>query len=261
MLSVGPTKTNGSWWRGLTEYSPLEKGMANHFSILALRTPWIVWKGKKVGHWKMNYEMVGQHHRLNWHGFGWTLGVGDWQGGLASYSSRGHKESDTDWATELNWMLSISFHAFSSFNPHKNLARQVLSPFHRQRSYNLEMLGMVYCAGRRASKQHVRIFSYVCLIPRNKDSSHSALSHFNKTIPHKGTYRQLGFWLGWIPGNLLGLLSLKPNHTVITSLLSHEVSSATLHSYGQLLQCGLSSVKTPTLRPVHFTSHQPRGLA
>ena len=25
--------------RGLTEYGPLEKGMANHFSILALRTP------------------------------------------------------------------------------------------------------------------------------------------------------------------------------------------------------------------------------
>ena len=25
---------------------PLEKGMANHFSILALRTPWTVWKGK-----------------------------------------------------------------------------------------------------------------------------------------------------------------------------------------------------------------------
>ena len=27
-----------SWWRVLTECGPLEKGMANHFSILALRT-------------------------------------------------------------------------------------------------------------------------------------------------------------------------------------------------------------------------------
>ena len=36
---VGPPKTGGSWWRGLTECGPLEKGMANHFSILALRTP------------------------------------------------------------------------------------------------------------------------------------------------------------------------------------------------------------------------------
>ena len=26
-------------------------------------------------------EMVGWHHQLNGHGFGWTLGVGDGQGG------------------------------------------------------------------------------------------------------------------------------------------------------------------------------------
>ena len=43
----GPPKTGGSWWRGLTECGPLEKGMANHFSILVLRIPWTVWKGKK----------------------------------------------------------------------------------------------------------------------------------------------------------------------------------------------------------------------
>ena len=43
----------GSWWRGLTECGPLEKGMANHFSILALRTPWTVWEGKKIGYWKV----------------------------------------------------------------------------------------------------------------------------------------------------------------------------------------------------------------
>ena len=34
--------------------SPMEKEMANHFSILVLRTPWTVWKGKKIRHWKMN---------------------------------------------------------------------------------------------------------------------------------------------------------------------------------------------------------------
>ena len=28
-------------------------------------------------------EMVGWHHRLDGHGFGWTLGVGDGKGGLA----------------------------------------------------------------------------------------------------------------------------------------------------------------------------------
>ena len=27
-------------------------------------------------------EMVGWHHQLNGHGFGWTPGVGDGQGGL-----------------------------------------------------------------------------------------------------------------------------------------------------------------------------------
>ena len=40
-------------------------------------------------------EMVGWYHRLNGHGFRWTLGVGDGQGGLACYDSWGHKESDT----------------------------------------------------------------------------------------------------------------------------------------------------------------------
>ena len=47
-------------------------------------------------------EMVGWHHRLDGHGFGWTLGVGDGQGGLVCCGSWGHKESTqlSDW-TEL----------------------------------------------------------------------------------------------------------------------------------------------------------------
>ena len=40
-------------------------------------------------------EMAGWHHQLDVHGFGWTLGVGDGQGGLVCYSSWGRKESDT----------------------------------------------------------------------------------------------------------------------------------------------------------------------
>ena len=40
-------------------------------------------------------EMVGWHHLLNGHGFGWTPGVGDGQGGLACCGSWGRKESDT----------------------------------------------------------------------------------------------------------------------------------------------------------------------
>ena len=45
---VGPPRTDESWWRVLTKRDPQEKGMANHISILALRTTWTVWKGKKI---------------------------------------------------------------------------------------------------------------------------------------------------------------------------------------------------------------------
>ena len=39
--------------------------------------------------------MVGWHHRLDGHGFGWTLGTGDGQGGLVCCGSQGREESDT----------------------------------------------------------------------------------------------------------------------------------------------------------------------
>ena len=39
--------------------------------------------------------MAGWHHRLNGREFGYALGVGDGQGGLACCSSRGGKESET----------------------------------------------------------------------------------------------------------------------------------------------------------------------
>ena len=40
-------------------------------------------------------EMVGWHHQLDRLEFGWTLGVGNGQGGLGCCSSWGRKESDT----------------------------------------------------------------------------------------------------------------------------------------------------------------------
>ena len=46
-------------------------------------------------------EMVGWHHRLSGHGFGWTPGAGDGQGGLACCGSWGCKESET--TERLNW--------------------------------------------------------------------------------------------------------------------------------------------------------------
>ena len=40
-------------------------------------------------------EMVRWHHRHNGHGFGWTPGFANGQGGLSCCSSWGRKESDT----------------------------------------------------------------------------------------------------------------------------------------------------------------------
>ena len=69
---------------------------------------WLVWEDPDAGEdWGQEEkgmtedEMAGWHHRLNGHGFGWTLGVGEGQGGLACCGSWGRKELDmTEW---LNW--------------------------------------------------------------------------------------------------------------------------------------------------------------
>ena len=46
-------------------------------------------------------EMVGWHHWHNGHGFGWTPGVGDGQGGVLQFM--GSQRVGQDWVTELNW--------------------------------------------------------------------------------------------------------------------------------------------------------------
>ena len=85
------------------------------YSFLWLSNSWLIWKDPDTGKgWGQEEkgttedELVGWHHWLNGHGFGWTLGVGDGQGGLACCSSWGHKESDMteqlNW-TELNWLF------------------------------------------------------------------------------------------------------------------------------------------------------------
>jgi len=60
---------------------------------------WLIWKdpdaGKDRGQEEKGMtedEMVGWSHRLGGHEFGWTLGVGDRQGGLACCGSWGHEE-------------------------------------------------------------------------------------------------------------------------------------------------------------------------
>ena len=53
-------------------------------------------------------EMIGWHHWLNGHGFGWTLGVGDGQEGLACCGLWSCKESDTTEWLNWNWLYIYS---------------------------------------------------------------------------------------------------------------------------------------------------------
>ena len=75
---------------------------------------WLIWKDPDAGKdWGQETkgttedEMVGWLHWLDGHGFGWTVGVGDGQGGLTCCGSWGHKESNMteglNW-TELMWV-------------------------------------------------------------------------------------------------------------------------------------------------------------
>ena len=69
---------------------------------------WLIWKDPEAGKdWGQGEkgmtedEMVGWHHRLDGHGFGWIPRVGDGQRGLACCGSWGRKELDT--TERLNW--------------------------------------------------------------------------------------------------------------------------------------------------------------
>ena len=62
-------------------------------------------------------DMVGWHHWLNGHGFGWTPGVGEGQRGLACCSSWGRKELDT--TEQLNWTearLALQFLSYKNWD-------------------------------------------------------------------------------------------------------------------------------------------------
>ena len=84
---------------------------------------WLIWKDPDAGKdWGQEEkgatedEMVGWHHQVNGHGFWWTPGVGDGQGGLACFNSWGCKESDT---TELlNWSEEWKYWVISLCNCH-----------------------------------------------------------------------------------------------------------------------------------------------
>ena len=68
---------------------------------------WLIWKDSDAGKdWRQEEkgtiedEMVRWHHLVNGLDFGWTLGVGDGQGGLACCGSWG---KETDMTERLNW--------------------------------------------------------------------------------------------------------------------------------------------------------------
>ena len=80
---------------------------------------WLIWQDPEANKdwWQeekgtTENEMVGWHHWLNGHGFEWTPGVGDGQGGLACCSSWGCKESDI--TEQLNW-TDLFFFVYSWF--------------------------------------------------------------------------------------------------------------------------------------------------
>ena len=61
-------------------------------------------------------EMVGWHHPLNGYGFGWTLGIGDGQGGLAAVHGITKSWTRLSNQTELNnRVLLMNLFSFTWF--------------------------------------------------------------------------------------------------------------------------------------------------
>ena len=79
---------------------------------------WFIWKdpdARNDSRWEekgtTEDEMVGWHHQLDEHGFGWTPGVGDGQGGPACCSSWGCKELDmTEWLKWIEIYIFLNFY-------------------------------------------------------------------------------------------------------------------------------------------------------
>ena len=69
--------------------------------MIHLKRPWC-WERLRAGGEADDREWDDwMASRLNGHGFGWTLGVGDRQGGLVCYGSWGYKESEM--TEQLKW--------------------------------------------------------------------------------------------------------------------------------------------------------------
>ena len=93
------SNTLATWWEELTHLKAPDAGKD--------------WGQEEKG--MTEDEMFGWHHWLNGHGFGWTPGVGDGQGGLACCGSWGRKESDT--TERLNW-TELNHQAYLQVSTH-----------------------------------------------------------------------------------------------------------------------------------------------
>ena len=81
---------------------------------------WLIWKDPDAGKdWGQEEKgttedkMVEWHHPTTGHGFGWTPGVGDGQGGLACCRSWGCKELDM--TERLNWTEEVKIIFYSEY--------------------------------------------------------------------------------------------------------------------------------------------------
>ena len=85
---------------------------------------WLIWKDRDAGKdWGQEKRMTedeifGWHHWHNGHGFRWTQGFGDGQGGLACCGSWDRQESDTterlNW-TELKTWINSTIHSTNMY--------------------------------------------------------------------------------------------------------------------------------------------------
>ena len=92
---------------------------------------WLIGKDPDAGKdWRPEEKGTTEDEMVGWHGFGWTLGVGDGQGGLGCCGSWGRKELDmAEW---LNW-TELLCHA-SSIQFSRSVVSDSLRPHESQHS-------------------------------------------------------------------------------------------------------------------------------
>ena len=146
---------------------------------------WLIWKdpdaGKDWGQEKKGPtedEMVWWHHRLNGHGFGWTPGVGDGQGGLQCCSAWDHKESDMteqlNW-TELNWFMLYILKSKCSSKIFENIIICLLNYIFTFIKNDLNTFSCIYLCSLY-SKPLIRCLSNQCVYPLNNIFLNAVLS-------------------------------------------------------------------------------------